>query len=392
METRTMRQDKITPLPKGHRLEEYEIGAVLGHGSFGITYLARDVNLGLQYAIKEYMPNDLAMRTESSTVCPRSEAHIPDFKWGCERFIEEAKLLALFKHPNIVEVRRYFSANGTAYLVMPYHEGESLGRLLKRQGKVTPERLKSIVVPLLNGIDDVHAVGMIHRDIKPDNIFMQRDGIPVLLDFGAARHALGNKTQTAATLVSPGYAPIEQYHGDGNFGPWTDIYALASVMYRAISGHTPPPAPARLEADEMQPLKDLAGTEWNRTLLRAVEHGLASRSRDRPQKACEWLSQLYGDEIGAVLVRPMPEVVPVAGGDDVAGNNVDTLTAGTPEGGGTMDSPGAGTMSGPRADELAAKALRDERSRAIRTGLVWAAGGFALALGIVGTLAASGAI
>lgn len=384
-----MRKDTIAPLPKGYTLEEYEIDSVLGHGSFGITYLAHDVKLGLKFAIKEYMPNDLAMRTESSTVCPRSEALIPDFEWGCERFVEEARLLALFKHPNIVEVRRYFSANGTAYLVMPFHEGESFGRLLKRQGKVTPARLKSIMVPLLNGIDEVHEEGLIHRDIKPDNIFLRRDGVPILLDFGAARHALGDKTQTATTLVSPGYAPIEQYYGNGKFGPWSDIYALASVMYRAITGHTPPPAPARLEDDTITPLKDIAGTEWDRRFLRAVEHGLASRSKDRPRSVCEWLEELYGETAREVVVEPIPEIVPV-NGDGVSGEGIDTLGAGTPEGGGTMVSPGAGTMAGPKVEELVAKAQREDRRRRMMYGFTWATGGFAAALGVVAILIAAG--
>src|SRR3954447_3589615 len=200
-------------LPNGYRLNEYCIRQVLGQGGFGITYLAHDERLDRDVAIKEFMPSDLAVRQAGSTVMPRSTAVRQDYKGGLERFLKEARTLARFSHPNIVRVLSLIEANGTAYIVMCYEAGESLGDRLKGRGGPLPAaELLRIAEPLLDGLAAVHRAGFLHRDIKPSNIFLRADGDPVLLDFGTARQLIGSMSRSIVSILTPGYAPIEQYH------------------------------------------------------------------------------------------------------------------------------------------------------------------------------------
>lgn len=229
-----MTQDLRHALPPGFLLEEYEIEAVLGHGGFGVTYLARDLNLGTPLAIKEYLPSDLALREDGTTVHPKSEADREEYRWGLERFLGEAQTLTRFEHPNIVSVLRFFEANGTAYLVMAYQKGDSLSDILRQKGRLDETEVMGILGPLLDGLAEVHKAGFLHRDIKPGNIYIRADGSPLLLDFGAARQALGHRSKSLTAIVTAGFAPQEQYFSGGNQGPWTDIYALAAVLYREI--------------------------------------------------------------------------------------------------------------------------------------------------------------
>jgi Serine/threonine protein kinase len=219
--------DKIhrNSLKPGHKLHWYRIEKILGQGGFGITYLAHDFNLDRQVAIKEYLPIELAVREGDFSIHPVSEDHGEKFRWGRDRFITEARTLAKFKHPNIVHVLNVFEANNTAYMVMEYEQGESLQDILSRRKTLEEAELINILIPVLGGLQKVHEAGFIHRDIKPANIFIRMDGSPVLLDFGSARQALGIATQTLTSLVSPGYAPYEQYYSKSDQqGPWTDIY------------------------------------------------------------------------------------------------------------------------------------------------------------------------
>ncbi|TFH51232.1 MAG: serine/threonine protein kinase [Lysobacterales bacterium] len=229
-------------LPDGYQLHWYEIDSILGQGGFGITYLARDTNLDQLVAIKEFLPSDLAVRTQDSAVHPLSGSHTDTYGWGLNRFLDEARTLAKFRHPNIVCVMSVFEANNTAYMVMEYERGESFENLLKFKQVNGEAALKNILLALLDGLELVHASGFIHRDIKPSNVYLREDGVPLLLDFGSARLALGVETRTLTSLVSPGYAPFEQYNDtreNDKQGPWTDIYALGATMYRAITGHGP---------------------------------------------------------------------------------------------------------------------------------------------------------
>jgi serine/threonine protein kinase len=204
-------------LQAGYELHWYRIESVLGKGAFGITYLAHDVNLDRQVAIKEYLPGDFAIRKDDLTVQPTTYGRKEDFVWGLKRFVSEAKILTKFEHPNLVRVFNVFEMNNTAYMVMNYEVGKSLQQILKSRKTLTESELTKIIIPLLSGLEVMHEKGFVHRDIKPGNIFIRSDGSPVLLDFGSARQTRGERGQeaseaedTVTTLVSPGYAPIEQ--------------------------------------------------------------------------------------------------------------------------------------------------------------------------------------
>ncbi len=207
---------------------QFAVGRVLGKpGGFGITYLGWDLNLQTRVAIKEYLPRDLAGRaTDRATVAPHTQDEGEQFRYGLEQFLREARTLAQIDHPNIVRVRHFFEANGTAYLVMDYYQGLSLAEHLERQGGRLPEeQAKQLLLPILDGLRAVHAKGFLHRDIKPQNIYLARLDAggtrPILLDFGAARQAMGERSRSLSVVVSAGYAPFEQYHRKGNRSPCT---------------------------------------------------------------------------------------------------------------------------------------------------------------------------
>ena len=230
----------LRALPVGRVLSDYRIEGILGQGGFGITYLAIDTNLGRKVAVKEYYPREFAVRDGTLTIRATGNAEDREtFKWGLTRFLEEARILARFEHPNIVAVRRFFEANGTAYLVMDYCDGEPLDEVIKRNGPLSKEQLERILLPLLDGLEEIHGTNFLHRDIKPANIFIRRDGSPVLLDFGAARQETGNHSRSVTSLATAGYAAVEQYSTRGKQGPWTDIYGLGATLYRAVTGEKP---------------------------------------------------------------------------------------------------------------------------------------------------------
>jgi hypothetical protein len=291
-------------LPDGHTLHWYRTQRVLGQGAFGITYLALDVNLDRLVAIKEYMPTQLAARGGDFTVRPLSDEHREDFQWGLTRFVDEARTLTRFEHPNLVRVLNVFELHGTAYMVMNYEQGESLAQVLKREKTLPEARLLQILLPLMNGLELIHARGFVHRDIKPGNIFIRQDGSPVLLDFGSARQTRGHADpQTLTTLVSPGYAPIEQYTSKSDRqGPWTDIYGLAATIYRAVAGIPPSSATDRSALftqgmhDDLQPLASLVPGRYSETFLAAIDHALAFRVEERPQNIAEWRREFAVDD------------------------------------------------------------------------------------------------
>ena len=227
-----------TLLP-GVRLKEFEIIRILGIGGFGITYLARDIRLGREVAIKEYFPVGFATRSGEQTISARSEQHVGDYRWGLASFIGEARTLARFDHPSIVRIIRFFEANGSAYIVMEYIVGHSLSDELKEKQTLPEHRVKEIVNALLDGLEQTHAEDLLHRDIKPGNVMLREDGRPVLIDFGAARSIAGQHSRTMTAVLTPGYAPIEQYGSQGKQGPWTDIYSLGALAYKCLSGKTP---------------------------------------------------------------------------------------------------------------------------------------------------------
>jgi len=284
-------------LAVGYQLHWFQIESILGVGGFGITYLARDGNLKRSVAIKEFLPSDLSVRREDSTVEPVSENESETFRWGLDRFLSEARTLARFQHPNIVGVHSVFEANNTAYMVMEYEQGSSFGAVLREPDNCREEKLRAVLMPLLDGLEKVHEAGFVHRDIKPNNLFVRRDGSPVVLDFGSARQALGVETRTLTSLVTPGYAPFEQYNanreGDKQ-GPWTDIYALGATLYRAVTGKGPVDALTRAGAilkghkDVLIPAVLAGGDRYSANFLRAIDRALAFQPEARPQTIGEW--------------------------------------------------------------------------------------------------------
>ena len=287
-------------LPPGTRIRDFEFHRVLGHGGFGITYLGWNVTLDIPVAIKEYLPTDLAARKSDQLVVPQSSQVVADFQWGLERFLDEARTLARLQHPNIVRVHQYFEAHGTAYIAMDYVEGEDLSAYLERKGTLSEDELKGILYPLLSALEVVHRADFLHRDIKPGNIVLRDvDGSPVLLDFGAARQAIGAKSRSVTSIVTPGYAPIEQYSSRGRQGPWTDIYALGGVCYRALTGQVPDDATDRVRNDPLVPVAKRCTGRASGAFLSAIDVALSVDEEDRPQSVGAWRAALEAGSVSS---------------------------------------------------------------------------------------------
>ena len=307
-------------LPVGTVLREFTIQAVIGHGGFGIVYRAEHNELDLTVAIKEYLPVELAVR-EGATVQPRSGTDRKDFEDGLRRFRDEAQALIDFdSHPSIVSCREFFRANGTAYLVMAYEEGQSLAELLasrESEGRPFTEwELLGVMTPVLEGLERVHAAGVLHRDIKPSNILIRRsDGRPVLIDFGAAKQAAAKYTKSQAPYTE-GYAALEQVADTGKLGSWTDMYGVGAVMWRMVAGGNrpwEPPHPVRVELrshavvddteDPMPPARDLGRGRFAPQVLEAIDRCLRLRGTERIQGSRELLEALRaGSDQSAVAV------------------------------------------------------------------------------------------
>jgi serine/threonine protein kinase len=300
-------------LPRGYALHEYKIEQTLGIGGFGLTYLATDSNLNLKVAIKEYLPGDLAQRGDDQSVRPKSDASSDSFKWGLTRFLDESRTLASFRHPNIVRVLRFFEANLTAYMVMEFVAGEPLGEWIRTRRPLEQNTVLGIAQPLLDGLDVIHRSGYLHRDIKPGNIFIREDGSPVLLDFGSARATSSGSELTA--IVTPGYAPIEQYHSHGQQGPWSDLYAFGGVLYWMITGKRPVEAVARVRQDMLPPAVQAADrSRYSMELLTAIDWALSPNEEHRPQAVADFRSVISGlstvDQKTVKVQRTVPVSAP----------------------------------------------------------------------------------
>jgi serine/threonine protein kinase len=263
----------------------YLIGKVLGQGGFGITYLAWDIDQKIQIAIKEYFPRDLASRsTNKNIVTPYIGKAATDYEYGLSKFVEEAQVLSRFKdHPGIVSVYEFFNANETAYMVMQYLEGMTLKAYLEQNGGRIPFKAAvDIMMPVMDALHEVHGLGLLHRDISPDNIYITSSNQVKLLDFGAARYAMGEYSKSLSIILKQGYAPEEQYRSKGKQGPWTDIYAVAATIYRAITGETPPDALDRMDNDtvrsRLQSMTELS-TKEKVALMKALSINAINRHR-----------------------------------------------------------------------------------------------------------------
>jgi serine/threonine protein kinase len=293
-------------LPIGTRLGEFEIIGVVGEGGFGIVYLVLDHSLGRRVALKEYMPSALAARGGGAQVSVKSSRHRETFELGLKSFVNEARLLAQFDHPSLVKVYRFWEGNGTAYMVMPFYEGTTLRERLHAMGSPPDESwLMGLLAPLTEALQVIHAEQCYHRDIAPDNIILlEGSGRPVLLDFGAARRVIGDMTQALTVILKPGYAPLEQYAEVPGLkqGPWTDVYALAAVVYFAIVGRTPPPAVGRSMHDQYEPLSQLAAGRYSLRLTQAVDRALRVMPKERTASIAEFRAQL-----GLAAAAPEPQ-------------------------------------------------------------------------------------
>ena len=295
-------------LPPGYVIDNYCIETTLGNkGGFGITYLARDQSLHKKVAIKELMPDGIALRM-NGRVIPQSEETRDLWEWALDAFKKEARVLATFKHPNIVQVHRLLEANGTAYIVMEFLDGQSLESYLDQLGPTpTEEELQYILKQIMDGLEAVHAQHLIHRDIKPENIYVTRDGRIILLDFGAARPDNSHKTTAITQLIVPGYSPFEQYQSNSKLGPTADIYSAAATMCRAISGKRPPVATDRITDDEYVPVAQRFAGRYSDRLLAAIDKGLALRPKDRPQSVAEWRAMV---ELPRATIHVQPPPIP----------------------------------------------------------------------------------
>ncbi|MDX8377429.1 MAG: serine/threonine-protein kinase, partial [Mariprofundales bacterium] len=297
-------------LAAGSEIGQYRIIRELGHGGFGITYLAQDIRLDCYVAIKEYFPNELSMRNASNTVLAKSSNDDDNYIDGMRSFLDEARILAKFRHPNIVRVNNFLEANNTAYIVMDYEEGQNMSQWLRNLDRPPIEdELNNILHPLLDGLEQVHNKGFLHRDIKPGNIIIRKNDSPVLIDFGAARFVVGQKSRSLSAVLSDGYSPAEQYETHGNQGEWSDLYALCATLYRAISGENPARstdrgmALARRKADPLLATSKVAKGIYNPKFLQAIDAGLSVFEEDRPKNVAEF-REVLGK---AVIEEPIPQ-------------------------------------------------------------------------------------
>jgi len=290
--------DEGDALLPGTRLAEFEIREVIGAGGFGIVYRAWDVALQRHVALKEYMPVSLAGRGAGERVTLRSRACEETFALGLKSFVNEARLLARFDQPALVKVLRFWEANGTAYMSMPLYKGHTLRQLRKEMGSSVLDEawIRALIEPLLGALEVMHDAEVYHRDIAPDNILWCDGNRPVLLDFGAARLVLADRTQDVTAILKPQYAPIEQYPEAPLLrqGPWTDLYALAGTCYFMLTRRAPLPATARVLGDELEPLVQLAPSGCSPRLLEILDWMMAVRPHDRPQSVAQVRDALAG--------------------------------------------------------------------------------------------------
>lgn len=291
-------------LPNGTELRDYRIEGVLGQGGFGITYRARDLRLDNTVAMKEYFPVQVAIRRGDQTIATLRNGSAEElFDWGRRKFRMEADTLASLRHPNIVGVNYLFEANQTSYMVLDYIDGGSMKDWLARL-KRTPnqQEIDALLLPLLDALSALHSVGILHRDIAPKNIMIERPLTPILIDFGAVRETMAHRTQTVANMLTPGYAPQEQYSNKGQ-GPWTDIYAMAATFYECVTGSPPIEAAERVLEDRYRPAAQAARGRYNPKFLAMLDWGLKVKPQDRPQSVRAWRAAYIEDAAPADMAE-----------------------------------------------------------------------------------------
>jgi serine/threonine protein kinase/uncharacterized protein YjiK len=294
-------------LPPQYKLGDYVIQSVLGHGGFGITYLGLDTQLGSQVAIKEYFPQAFCIRSGSSAILPLANAStstVEDYRWGLQEFLKEARALAQFKHNHIARVLRFLEANDTAYMVMEYEAGESLADYLRQHGGFLDEpMLLSVFLPILSGLQAVHDTGLLHLDIKPENIYLRTNGQPMLIDFGSARQAKLSPGGQQKMALTPGFAALEQYPNQGELGPWSDVYSVGATLYRCITGKQPLDALERHHTikrstiDPLTPATKFERPYYSPHIRACVDLAIKLQPPGRPQSAFALQQGLMGKDI-----------------------------------------------------------------------------------------------
>ena len=300
------RTEHHAALTAGVMIGRYRIESVLGLGGFGITYRCYDTHLRRDVAVKEYLPTGIAIRHESSTVLPRSTEMSTDFVWGRNRFLDEARTIAKLGHvPAVVRVHDFLEAFGTAYVVMELLTGETMSQRLKSEPRLAQATIERILPSLLDGLEQIHTAGFLHRDIKPANIILGPGDTATLIDFGASRVAIADRSQALTAVFTPGYAAPEQ-STSGKQGPWTDIYGLAATLFTAVTGKVPPSVMERVFEGATVIPAEAAADGYSTSLLTGIDAGLRLPIEARPQSIAAWREILYSKD------APLADAVPTA--------------------------------------------------------------------------------
>ena len=332
------KKEYIDSLPKGTKISHYEILEVLGEGGFGIVYKALNLKIDKIVAIKEFMPKDITSRSYNNATISCNTDNKELFEWGMERFLNEAKTLAQFDHPAIVKIYDYFEDNNTAYFVMDYYDSEVLSSYLERHpNKVyTQKDILSIIMPILEGLKDIHAKGFLHRDISPDNILLRKNRLPVLIDFGSARSALKNKSKLISSIIKEGYSSPEQYTSTSKQNNTSDLYSISAVIYKMITKEKPSGAIYRqteLFNGNSDPLEDITikyKDKYNESFLATIQKGLELKQKDRIQTIEEYQKGLVEGVIEEKKTPQNPyeildDLINIAGSDKVITKNEENM-------------------------------------------------------------------
>ncbi len=306
----TQQQPNSDVLPPGAIVGDYVIRSIIGAGGFGVTYRAEHVRLAKEFAIKEYFPRGFAWR-HMQIVSALTQGE-KTYRWGLDRFLQEARALARFHHRAIVGVSNIFEANNTAYMVLTYERGRDMRAWRASLGRApTQAEFDAILRDLLDALGELHATGLMHRDLAPDNILIRTDGTPVLLDFGAARQALGEQSSDVSAIIKVGYSPMEQYTTQGRAqGAWSDIYALGATLYCMIVGSAPPESTQRMIEECYEPLAKRGLTDYRPEFLAAIDRALHLRANDRPRTITEWRAALEAGSLSLPpAIKPQPAEV-----------------------------------------------------------------------------------
>lgn len=274
-------------------LGRYRIDGILREGGVGITYRAYDKTLAREVALKECIPSDFAWRGQDGVrVVSKTQALNKDFEWAKSRFLEEARILSSLRHKNLLSTNNVFEANGTIYMDSVLEVGKNLGEILIGGDRKTESEVRGVLEPILDGLKEMHKLGIFPRDIKPENIIIREDGSPVLIDFGDAWVTASSRSRPLTAMVTPGYAPLEQYYEGGNLGAWTNIYSVGAVGYKMITGENPPEALSRVKDDKIKDLSVEYRGEYSKELLETIDASLRMDENERPRSIVEVLEML----------------------------------------------------------------------------------------------------